>query len=44
MTQDVGGNEQLFWKEVGKLNGGKGESCSKIKDGKERVAVAEDKL
>ena len=24
MNHDVGGNRKLFWKEVGKVNGGKG--------------------
>ena len=31
MNQDVNGNRKLFWKEVIKVNGGKVESCRKIK-------------
>ena len=39
MNQDVNGrNRKLFWTEV---NSGKVESCSRIKDGKERVTLEE---
>ena len=33
INRDVGGNRKLFWKEVGKVNGEKIESCSRMKDG-----------
>ena len=33
INQDAGGNRELFWKKVSKMNGGKGESCNRIKDG-----------
>ena len=33
MNKDVNGNRKLFRKEASKENGGKVESCSKIKDG-----------
>ena len=42
MNQDVYGNRKLFWKEVGKVNGVKAESCSRIKDGNGRLALEED--
>ena len=32
MNQDMNKNRKLFWKEIGKANDGKRESCSKIKD------------
>ena len=40
MDQDVRGNRKLFWKEVIKLNGGKGESCNII-EGNGRLALEE---
>ena len=39
MNQDVNGYRKLFWKEVSKANGGKVESCSRIKDGNERLSL-----
>ena len=33
INQGVGGNRKMFWKDVGKVNGGKVGSCSRIKDG-----------
>ena len=41
MNKGVNGNRKLFWKDVSKANGGKVESCSKIKDGNGRLAVKE---
>ena len=41
MSQDVNGNRKVFGKEVSKANGGKVESCSRIKDGNERLALEE---
>ena len=41
MNQDVNRNRKLFWKEVSKVNGGKAESCSKIKDGNRRLVLEE---
>ena len=41
MNQDVNGNGKLFWKEVSKANVGKVKSCSRIKDGNERLALGE---
>ena len=38
LNQDVDGNK-LFWKEVSKVNGGKAESYSRIKNRNERLAV-----
>ena len=32
MNQDIDGNKKLFWKVGSKVNGGKEESCSRIKD------------
>ena len=40
----MGGNIKLFWKEKDKVNDGKGESCSKIKDGNGRLEVGKDKV
>ena len=37
MNEDVKGNRKLFWKEVSNAKGGKVESCSRIKDGNERL-------
>ena len=36
MNQDVNGNKKLFWKEEGKANSGKVESCSRKKKGNGR--------
>ena len=33
MNRDVVGNKKLFWKGMSKVNGGKVESCSRMKDG-----------
>ena len=44
MNHDVNGNRKLFWKEVSKGNGGKVEICSRIKDGKGRLALGEDEV
>ena len=38
MNQDVNGNRKLCWKEASKENGGKVESCERIKDGNRRLA------
>ena len=43
MNQEVDGNRKLFWKEVSKVNGGKVESCSRIKNGDGR-ALREDEV
>ena len=32
MNQDANGNRKLFWKELSKANGVKGEHCSRMKD------------
>ena len=32
MNEDVSGNRKSFWNEVNNMKGGKGESCSGIKD------------
>ena len=37
VNEDVNGNRKLFWKEITKVNGGKVESCSRIKDGNGRL-------
>ena len=34
MNQHVNRNRKLFWKKVSKVNEGKAESCSRVKDGK----------
>ena len=39
MNQDVNGNRKRFWKEVSKVNKGKVESCSRLKDGNGRLAL-----
>ena len=41
MNHDVIGNINLL-KEVGKVNAGKVENCSRIKDGNGKLAVAEE--
>ena len=43
MNHDVGGNRNLFSKEVGKVNGEKW-SHSRIKDGNGSLAVGEDEM
>ena len=43
-NQDVYGNRKLFWKEVSKVNGGKVENCSRVKDGKGRLTLGEDEV
>ena len=37
------GNKKLFWKEVSNVKGGTMESCSRIKDGNERLAQGEER-
>ena len=44
MNKDVKGNRKLLWKEVSKVNGGKGESYSRIKEENRRLAKREDEL
>ena len=44
MNEDLSGNRKLFWKEVGNAKAGKVESCSRIKDGNERLAQGEDEV
>ena len=44
MNQEVDGNRKLFWKEVSKVNGGKVESCSRIKNGDGRLAQGEGEV
>ena len=44
MNQDVDGNRNLFWKKVSEVNGGKMESCSRIKDGNGRPTLEEDEV
>ena len=42
-NQDVDLNRKLFWWEgVSKVNGGKENSCCKLKDGNRRLALGED--
>ena len=41
MNQDVNGNRKLFWKGLSKVNGGKVENHSRIKDGNGRLALEE---
>ena len=41
MNQNVSGNRKLFWKEVSKVNGGKGENSNRIKDGNGRLVPEE---
>ena len=41
MNKDVDGNRKLFWK---KVNGGKVESCSRIKNGSGRLAIGGDEV
>ena len=43
MNQDVNGNRKIFWKEVSKANGGKVENSHRIKDGKGRLVLEEEK-
>ena len=44
MNEDVHGNRKLFWKEVSNAKGGKGESCSRVKDGNGRLAHGEGEV
>ena len=44
MNEDVIGNRKFFWSEVSKAKRGKGESCSRIKDGNGRLAQGQDKV
>ena len=37
----MNGNRKLFWKEVGKKNGGKVENSNRIKDGNSRLILEE---
>ena len=39
MNQDMNGNRKLFWKEVSKANGGKVESCSRVRYGNGRFSL-----
>ena len=42
INQYVSGNKKLFWEEMSKMNGGKLESSSRIKDGNGRLVVGDD--
>ena len=42
MNYDASGNRKLFLKQVSKFNGGKMESCSRIKNGNEVIPLEED--
>ena len=42
MNENVNGSRKLFWKKVNNAKGGKGESCSRIKDGNEKLTQKED--
>ena len=44
MNKDVNRNRKLFGKEVVNSKGGKVESCSRIKDGNERLTQEEDEV
>ena len=44
MNQDVNENRKLFWKHVINAKRGKIVSCSRIKDGKGRLAQGEDEV
>ena len=33
MNEDVNGYRKLFWKKISNAKGGKGKSCSRVKDG-----------
>ena len=44
MNEDVNRNRKLFWKEVSNVKGGKGKSCSRIRDGNGRLAQGEDEV
>ena len=44
VNEDLSGNRKLFWKEVSNAKGGKVESCSKLKDGNERLAQGDDEV
>ena len=43
-SQDVGGNRNFLWKEMGMVNGRKVESWSRIKNGNGKMRVGEDEL
>ena len=42
MNQDVDENRNWFWKEAGKVIGGKKERCNRIKDKNTGLAVGDD--
>ena len=44
MNEDVKQNRKLFWKEVSNVQGGKWESCSRIKDRNGRLARGEEEV
>ena len=44
MDQDVGENKKLFRKEVDKINGGKVESCIRVKYGSGRMLLGGDEV
>ena len=44
MNKDVDGNRKLFWKLVSKVNRGKVESYSRIKNLNGRLALGEDEV
>ena len=44
MNQDIDGNRKLFWEEISNMNGGKMESCSRIKEGNGGLALGEDEV
>ena len=44
MNEGLNRNRKLFWKEVSNEKGGKVESCSRIKDGNEKLAQREDEV
>ena len=44
MSDYVHGNMKFLWKEVNKVEGGKVESCSEIKDGNGRLALDRDEV
>ena len=44
MKQNVTVNRKLLWKEVGKVNGKRGQNCKGIKDRTYRLAVGQDNV
>ena len=44
MNEGVNGNRKMFWKEVSNAKGGKGESCSRIKDKNGRLEQGEGEV